>query len=116
MFSTFLVMGTSSASAHTVLVASNPAKGSTIRVVPTMITLRFADPLLTLGKRAINNVLVFDPHNSPLGTGKTLVRGALITVQLAKPATLKGKYRVTYRVAAQDGHIVTGSFTFTLQN
>lgn len=111
-----IAVGTSTASAHTVLIASNPAKGSVIKVLPATITLKFADPLLTLGKRAINRVVVTNPNSQVVTTGKDLVKGAVLTDPVNVTHPVAGIYKVSYRVSAQDGHIVTGSFTFKLQN
>ncbi len=114
--SAFTLLGISSASAHTVLISSNPGKGSTVKVLPSKITLKFADPLLTLGKRAINKVVVTAPDNSIVTVGNDQVKGATLTDSLLNTKAIKGKYKASYRVSAEDGHIVTGSFTFTLQN
>ena len=111
-----IVVGTSTASAHTVLIASNPAKGSIIKVLPAKITLKFADPLLTLGKRVINMVIVTGPTSKVVTTGKDTVKGAVLTDSMITTHAAIGIYKVSYRVSAQDGHIVTGSFTFTLLN
>ena len=111
-----IAVGTATASAHTVLIASTPLKGSTVKVLPNKITLKFADPLLTLGKRAINLVVVTDPMNTVITTGKNLVKGAVLTDPIVDAKPLSGAYKVSYRVSAQDGHIVTGAFSFTLQN
>ena len=109
-----MVLGIATASAHTVLIASNPTKGAAIKVLPTKITLKFADPLLTLGKRAINVVVVSDSKVRVITTGKNLVKGAILTDPLSVANPIAGIYKVSYRVSAQDGHIVTGSYTFTL--
>lgn len=114
--SLLLIGSISTASAHTVLISSNPSKGSTIKVWPAKITLKFADPLLTLGKRAINKVVVTDPDNFLVTTGVNTVKGAILTAPLVNVTPVTGTYKVSYRVSAQDGHIVTGSFTFKLQN
>ena len=114
--SALVLSGISIAFAHTVLISSNPGKGSTIKIWPSKITLKFADPLLTLGKQAINKVVVTDPDNFLVSTGVTNVKGAVLTVPLVNVTPVTGKYKVSYRVSAQDGHIVTGSFTFKLQN
>ncbi len=112
----FTVVGTTAAFAHTVLIASTPTKGSTVQILPTKITLKFADPLLTLGKRAINLVIVTDPKNKVITTGQNLVKGALLTDPIIDTKPVNGIYKVSYRVSAQDGHIVTGVFSFRLQN
>ena len=112
---TFTIVGVSAASAHTVLIASNPAKGSIIKVLPTKITLKFADSLLTLAKRAINRVIVTDPHAKVVTVGKDMVKGAILTDLINVAHPIVGIYKVNYRISAQDGHIVIGSFTFKLQ-
>jgi methionine-rich copper-binding protein CopC len=114
--SALTLLGISSASAHTVLISSNPSKGAIVKSLPTKITLKFADPLLTLGKKVINRVTVIDPSNTVITSGDDLTRGALLTDSLKSVAPKVGVYKVSYRVSAQDGHIVTGAFTFTLQN
>jgi len=113
--SIFLVSSVSVASAHTVLVSSNPSKGSMIKALPAKITLKFADPLLILGKRTINRVVVTDPDNFLVTTGVNLVKGAVLTAPLVNVTPITGTYKVSYRVCALDGHVVTGSFTFKLQ-
>ena len=55
-----LSLGVTTASAHTVLISSNPAKNSVIKALPVNIVLTFADPLLTLGKSAVNRIVVTD--------------------------------------------------------
>ncbi len=110
------IAGISSASAHTVLIASTPAKGSVIKVLPAKITLKFADPLLTLGKSAINKVVVTAPNSKVVTTGADVVKGALLTDPISGANAVIGLYKVSYRVSAQDGHVVTGTFTFTLRH
>lgn len=115
----FTIAGISAASAHTVLIASNPTQGAVIKALPTKITLSFADPLLTLGRKIINKVVVIDSTNKVVTTGNDVTKGAVLSDSLAKIATIaakSGKYRVSYRVSAQDGHIVSGSFFFTVRN
>lgn len=111
-----IAIGTSSAWAHTVLIASTPTEGSKVKVLPKKITLKFADPLLTFGKRSINRVVVTDPKNKAITTGQNIVKGAVLTDSIIDAKPLRGIYKVSYRVSAQDGHIVTGTFSFTLQN
>lgn len=109
-------LGTASASAHTVLLSSNPRAGSVVKFVPSIFNLKFTDPLLTLGNRPINKVVLTAPNNSNVALGPVLVQGAVISLPLLRPQTIKGRYMVRYRVSAEDGHIVVGLFTFKLQN
>ena len=111
-----MIVGASVASAHTVLIDSNPAKGSTVKALPIKIILKFADSLLTLAGHVINRVIVTDPHSKVVTTGKDMVKGTILTDPMTIANPIVGIYKVNYRVSAQDGHIVTGSFTFKLQH
>jgi methionine-rich copper-binding protein CopC len=111
-----IILQISPASAHTVLISSNPEKGSTIKVLPSKITLTFADPLLTLGKKIVNKVSVVDPEDHVITTGQDVAKGAVLTDQFLGSSVKSGRYKVIYRVSAQDGHIVTGSFFFTVRS
>lgn len=111
----FLLITSPSAFAHTSLVTSNPARGSVILKLPSKITLTFEDSLLTLGKTAINRVVVTDPTGVVITSGVDVVKGAVVTDAFKSAHSARGKYNVSYRVSAVDGHIVTGKFTFTLK-
>jgi len=108
--------GVSAASAHTVLVASSPAKNAVVSTLPSKISLTFADPLLTLGKHPINQVVVTDSMKMVVSNNADVVKGAVLTNTLTASSAMAGTYLVSYRVSAQDGHIVTGHFTFTVKN
>ena len=109
-----LLLTAPEAKAHTVLIGSDPAAGSTITQLPEEITLNFAEPLLTLGSKEINQVQVVDPTGSIISTGKNLVKGSTLSNVLAPKSLAPGIFKVTFRVVAQDCHPVTGNFQFTL--
>jgi len=111
-----LIAQTPTASAHTVLISSTPAIGATIKELPSKITLRFADRLLTLGKRVINRVTVTNSRNSIITSKREVTQGFTLSNVLNHKSPHLGIYTVIYRVAAEDGHLVTGSYTFTLKN
>ena len=112
---TFLTLGIPAAFAHTTLIASNPAHNAVLTKLPSKITLTFEDPLLTLGKTAINHVLVTDPMGSVITSGIDVVKGAAVTDVFKSGQAASGKYSVSYRVSALDGHIVSGKFTFRIR-
>jgi len=112
---TALVVGLLSpsiAQAHTVLVSSDPVAGSTVAQLPEEIKLTFANPLLTLGSSVINQVVVTDPMGATITSKNNVVHGAVLTNVLSPSMVMSGKYSVSFRVAAQDGHILNGSFLF----
>ena len=100
------------ANAHTTLSSSTPANKSLVQSWPSQVTLTFAEPLQTLGKSAINFVTVSNSQGGEVSTGAAIVSGNTVVEKLA-PNTVPGIVLVNYRVAAQDGHIVDGEFTFT---
>jgi len=101
------------ASAHTTLVSSSPANGSLISVWPSEIVLTFAEPLATISGSSVNQVTVTNAEANDVG-GKVTVNGEQITVATTENA-LPGPVLVNYRVAASDGHVVEGEFTFSYQ-
>jgi methionine-rich copper-binding protein CopC len=109
-------LGMTAASAHTVLIASSPLKNSVIAKLPTKIRLTFAEALLTLGKNPINQVVVKDAAGMVVTNQANKVSGAILTNTISDAAPMAGRYEVDYRVSADDGHIVTGKFFFTLKN
>lgn len=106
----------SPASAHTVLIASNPSANSTILQLPKQITLTFSDPLLVFGKHAINSIQVLNPGGQLITSHTSLVRGRVLTNIFSARKAKVGKFRVTFRVVAQDGHVVIGGFIFLVKN
>lgn len=104
------------ASAHTVLVSTNPVVGSIIKELPVQIILKFADPLLTLGKRVVNRVRVTAPNGQVISFNKNQTHGVTLINGVQTSSPHNGIYKVSYRVSAQDGHVVTGTYTFTLKN
>ena len=107
----FSILLIPSASAHTQLVSSNPASGATIAEFPTEVSLTFSEDLLVIGDKNPNQVEVLDEAGIKV-SGVATVNGPIISA----PLTIEnpGRYKVTYRVASADGHIVEGNYHFTL--
>lgn len=99
-------------SAHTSLISSNPTDGTTIETWPTNVTLTFGEDLQVISGKKINLVAVTNSMAEELSTGEVAVSGRTITVPVKENST-PGIVLVNYRVAAGDGHIVEGEFTFT---
>lgn len=97
------------ASAHDVLISSDPADGSTLAKAPTSMTFTFDQPVQN-----------FDPVMSLLGpdgrqyaTGTPTVSGNVVTGSVGTgPA---GAYTGAYRIVSADGHPVTGEVHFTMK-
>jgi methionine-rich copper-binding protein CopC len=97
------------ASAHAVLIATDPAKGAKLATGPAQVSATFNEPLQT----AFAAATVVGPDTNLWSTGDPRVDGAVISVAL-RPLGPAGSYTVNYRVTSADGHVVTGSWAFEL--
>lgn len=109
-----LSFGISSAQAHTVLISSNPVKGAKVSALPKKLVLKFAEPLLVIKGKEVNQISVTDSQSRELVSGLSIVNGSQITAGLNSGTFTTGKIHVDYRVVAQDGHVVTGGFDFSI--
>lgn len=101
-----LVALPSAAVAHDVLERTNPPDGTTVTQMPRSVVLTFAETPLQIGTQ----VLVEGP-SGPVSSGAPTIRGRDVT-QAVAPTAPGGDYTVSYRVTADDGHPVTGTFSF----
>jgi hypothetical protein len=99
------------ASAHTVLISSDPAENSTIDALPSTISLTFAEELVSIGNS--NSISVKDESGVELASGKLEVSGAVLSINLA-PSEVNGVIKVDYRAVAADGHVINGEYQFTI--
>jgi methionine-rich copper-binding protein CopC len=95
------------AEAHTTLTSSDPAKGST-GASPAQIRLTYGDPVRFPG------VVVRDAQGGRHESGKPSAVDNKV-VQKVAGTLAPGVYTVGWRVVAEDGHPVTGKFTFTVK-
>jgi len=99
------------ASAHTVVVSASPAENSIVEVLPSAISITFAEELIDIGDS--NSISVLDETGSELAPSKPLVSGAVLTSELSSTEAF-GLFKVTYRAVAADGHVITGNYEFTV--
>ena len=100
------------ASAHAILVKSQPAKDEELSEAPKQIDLWFNDPVRSQYK-ALAVVNSDGKRVDNRDVEQEMLDGSHIyaTVSDLEPGT----YTVRYRVVSQDTHIVTGKFTFTVK-
>jgi len=103
--------GASASQAHDVLVGTNPADGSTVEVPPHHVTLSFSEPAVALG----TEIVVTGPDGTVASTGPAELVDKDVNQYLLEQLP-KGLYTVEWRVTSEDGHPVTGTFTFTAQS
>lgn len=107
-FSALTLSVVAPASAHTDLVSSSPAAGDTVTVALPAIELEFSEPPLLEGSA----IVIANEDGSPASTSEATLSGS--TLSITWPADVKpGKVLVTWRIAADDGHVLTDEFTFT---
>lgn len=97
------------AQAHDALEGTDPADGSTLDVAPTQITLTFAETPLAVG----TELAVTGPGGAAVQQGPVQVSGTQVIQPLAT-GLAAGAYTVDWRVTSADGHVVSGTFGFTL--
>jgi copper resistance protein C len=103
-----LLVTAPAASAHDALVSTSPASGAALTSAPTTIALTFEEPPTTQGMA----MSLTSPDATVTRLAATL-SGDVVSAPV--PGTLApGAYRVAWRVVADDGHPVTGTFSFTL--
>jgi methionine-rich copper-binding protein CopC len=99
------------ASAHTTLTSANPAENSTVAALPSVISLKFAEDLVSIGNS--NSVSVIDESGMELASGTPEASGAVLSINLS-PTEVNGLIKVNYRAVAADGHVITGEYQFTI--
>jgi methionine-rich copper-binding protein CopC len=96
------------ASAHADLVSTDPVDGSVLESAPESITLSFNSKILEgMAELAVTNSI------GELVTG-IIAESAQTTTTALWPVDLPGDtYKVAYRVVSEDGHPITGAFSFS---
>lgn len=98
------------ASAHNVLVGSDPAKGAVLAVGPSHVRLDFDAPV----QQGPDIITVIGPNGDHWErTTRATVEGDSVSTSVA-PLGPAGLYTIGYRIISADGHPVSGSLTFTL--
>lgn len=94
------------ASAHTELRSSAPATDEQLTTAPTQVELVFTDTVLAIGTQ-----IVLTGPGGEVAAGEAAVDGDAVTASL--PADLPdGAYEVAWRVTAEDGHPISGTYAF----
>ena len=109
MVTIIAITGAAPASAHTVLTATDPAADATLSAGPNRVSATFNEDLQT----TFAAMTVVGPDGNLWSTGETDVRGPVASVGV-RPLGPSGRYTVNYRVTSDDGHVVSGSWAFTV--
>ena len=101
--------GTAVAWAHAVRVAADPAPDAVLTTAPSRVSATFNEQLQT----EFAAMTVVGPDGNLWSDGDPQVQGAAVSVGV-RPLGPAGPYTVNYRVTSADGHVVAGSWTFTV--
>lgn len=97
------------AGAHTALTATEPAADGVLTSSPSRVSATFNEPIQPM----FAAMTVIGPDQNLWSTGDTTVDGRVVGVEL-RPLGPAGSYTANYRVTSADGHVVSGSWSFTL--
>ncbi|PXY31760.1 copper resistance CopC family protein [Prauserella muralis] len=98
------------ASAHNVLISSDPAEGARLAESPQSVTLTFDQPVQDAG---VNQVAVTGPDGGQWAGGGIEVNRNVVTAPL-RPLGPAGEYVIGFRILSADGHPVSEEIRFTL--
>ena len=93
--------------AHSLLLESAPAAGSTVRT-PPRVTLRFNNRI----EKRLSRVALVDAQRVRHDLAVVVAEGATDTLNVLAPPLAPGPYHVEWQVLSTDGHVVTGRFRF----
>ena len=97
------------AKAHSPLVATMPADGAVLAAVPDSLHLTFKGTA-----RLARLSLAHDGADIPLGKDHLMQKATQHDVPL--PALAACRYQVRWRALSADGHVIKGTFAFTVGN
>lgn len=95
--------------AHTNIVSVSPNRDAVLTTSPTQVIITTDDAVQDMGTA----ITVTSPSGARVDDGSTEVEGKSVLIGLST-LTERGDYTVNYRLLAQDGHALDGSYTFTL--
>lgn len=96
---------------HNRLLRAEPGVDSTVKQPPAQIRLWFKEA----PELAVSSIKLADAAAKPVATGEVKATDDKTSIAAAVTAPLPpGKYTVTWKTAGVDGHVIRGSFGFTV--
>lgn len=103
-----LLLSAGPAAAHAALLSTTPKDGATVSAPLHELRLTFDEPV----QEHFDKVAVAGPSGQAVAVGTLRFDGPSVIAPLGELPTA-GRYTVAYRMVSDDGHVVSGSFTFT---
>ena len=101
--------GAAAASAHAVLISSDPVENGSLPINPARVSATFNEQM----QAAFAAMTVIGPDGGQYSDGDIAVAGATLSVGV-RPGGPAGAYTVNYRATSADGHVVSGAWTYTV--
>jgi methionine-rich copper-binding protein CopC len=96
---------------HNRLVKAEPGVDSTVAASPKQVRLWFKE----VPELAVSSIKLADAAARPYATGSVTATSDKTSIAVAVTVPLPaGKYTVTWKTAGVDGHVIRGSFGFTV--
>lgn len=110
----FALLFPSAATAHEQLVDQQPTAGEVVSAGVVEILLDFSSDLINLENSAGSEIVILDANGDPVNNGCAVIEGprAIAKADIDVP----GSYLVGWRVVSGDGHPISGSFNFEVEN
>lgn len=109
----FLVLpaltGAGVAGAHTVLLSSDPPADAILSSAPAKVSATFNEDL----QPTFAAMTVVGPDGNLWSSGDPELDGPVAAIAV-RPLGPSGRYTVNFRVTSADGHVVSGSWSFTM--
>jgi len=109
-----LLTSNTPAMAHTDLVSSTPRNGAILRVSPKNFVLNFSEVLAVIDGKSINTITLIGPSKIRVKLDAIRVLKSSISAKPFAPLPI-GRYEISYRVVAEDGHALNGVIKFSIQ-
>ena len=106
---TLVLAAPAAALAHAKMTASKPADGSTVTAGVSEIELNFSHPL----RLSMVHVRDAAQHDVPLKS--KLPTPLASAVKVGVESLAPGPYQVSWTAVAEDGHVMKGTFAFTVE-
>lgn len=104
-----LIATTQYSVAHTQLTQSVPTANAVLKNSPRALKLNFAEPVNLL------SVQMKDAQSKKIALKFKANRQASPHFHIPTPELKKGRYKVEWKIQSQDGHIMTGQYSFKIQ-
>lgn len=106
---TISVATATTASAHAALVSSDPVDATTLPTSPARVTATFNEDM----QPAFAAMTIIGPDGGQWSDGDVEVTGVNLAVAVRQGGPA-GDYTVNYRATSADGHVVSGSWAYTV--